>query len=534
MVQPGSRHVGFPGLLLSMTPLVMLGLALEVQSNEPTATETATAQPTADQPATFNRDIAPLVFQNCASCHRPGEVAPFSLLSYEDVKKRAELIQTVTADRTMPPWKGVEGHGQFIGERRLSTAQLDLLARWIKQGAVEGEAGDLPPAPQFSEEWKLGPPDIVISMPEAYEVPADGADIYRNFAFQVSVPVGKYIKAAEFRPGNKTVVHHAILASDPTGKARQRDADDPAPGFKGSLSIPGRLFPGSMAAWTPGRDPLPLPEGLSMPWPEGGDMILQLHLHPSGKTETVQSSVGLYLTDEAPIRSMVDLMLIDKRIDIPAGEKSYRTRDEIVLPIEMDAYGLFPHMHLIGRDIKVTAQPPDGAPISLLWIEDWDFNWQNFYQYTKPVRLPAGSRLILEAVHDNSADNIHNPYQPPRRVTWGEQTVNEMTVAVLQLVPTHENELAQLAGTHRSRLVGAITAGNATTPASNTLIPDAKQVLAKFDANGDGKLSMDEMALASGKNKATVEGFATPFDKDGDGALNVDELQAALRRLVQR
>lgn len=406
---------------------------------------------------TFNKHVAPIVFKQCAGCHRPGEVAPFSLLTYRDVQKRAGQIRTVTAEKFMPPWKSVAGHGKFRDERRLSVEEIGLLAQWANEGAVEGNPADLPAPPKFSEGWRLGPPDLVLTMPEAYEVPADGPDIYRNFVLKVDVPKGKFIKAAEYHPGNRRVVHHAALALDMPGTARKLDEADPGPGFKGGLNIPGQLFPGSLAAWTPGRDPIPLPDGLSMPWPASTDMILQLHLHPSGKPETERSQVGLYLTDEAPRRSMIDLVLIDKRIDIPPSEKNYRTRDEFTLPADMLAFGLFPHMHMIGKELKVTAHPPAGEPFDLLWINDWDFNWQNFYQYAEPVKLGVGTRLVLECVHDNSAENPRNPGQPPKRVRWGEQSFDEMSAAILQLVPENDADLAKFSN-HRGRVIGGIIA----------------------------------------------------------------------------
>src|SRR5262245_37679679 len=427
-------------------------LSVGIASGQPAATAGS------GEAVTFNKHIAPLLFKNCAECHRPGEVAPFSLLAYSDAKKRAKQLATLTERKLMPPWKIVPGHGNFIGERRLTDEQIALIARWVAQGAPEGAAKDLPTPPRFAEGWQLGKPDIIVTMPAAYKIPADGPDIYRNFVFKLDVPEGKFIKAAEYRPANRRVVHHALLAFDVSGKARKAQTD-PALGFSSGGNIPGQIFPGSMGTWTPGRDPLPLPNGLSMPWKSGADLCLQLHLHPSGKSEVEQSSIGFYLTDQPPQRSMVDLLLIDRKIDIAPGDKAYRTRDELTLPIDMEALGVFPHMHLIGRDIKVTAHPPEGKPHSLLWINDWDFNWQNFYQFTKPVKLSAGTRIVLEAVHDNSADNVRNPNQPPKKVTWGEQTTDEMTVAFLQVMPVREEEFGKLVDAQRRRMLGTIRAG---------------------------------------------------------------------------
>jgi len=303
-------------------------------------------------------------------------------------------------------------------------------------------------------------------MSEPYAVPAEGRDVYRNFVFDVSIPEGKYLKAAEYRPGNRRIVHHAALSMDIDGKSRQKDEADPEPGFAGN-SIQGQLLPGSLSAWTPGRDALPLPDGFSLPWKPGVGLVLQLHLHPNGKPETEQSSIGLYLTDEPPQRSMVDMWLIYKKIDISPGEKEYRSRDEFTLPIDMEAFGIFPHMHMIGRDFKVTAQPPEGEPISLLWIDDWDFNWQSCYQYDAPMKLPAGTKIVMETVHDNSAENIRNPSSPPRRVKWGEQTTDEMSIAMLQLVPVNEDDMPKLREAQGRRIIGGITAER-KMPVENT------------------------------------------------------------------
>jgi hypothetical protein len=404
---------------------------------------------------TFNKDVAPVVFKNCAECHRPGEVGPFSLTNYEEVKRHSKQIAAVTKEHVMPPWKSVEGHGSFVGERRLGTEQIELIARWIKEGAVEGAAADLPPLPKFVDGWKLGTPDVIVKMVAPYEVYAEGRDIYRNFVLKLEVPKGKYIKAAEFRPSNRAVVHHALLAEDPTGKERLQQSD-PALGYQGSTRIPGRLLPGSMATWTPGRDAMALPDGLAMPWHGGSDLVLQLHLHPSGKPEKEQSSIGFYFTDEPPKRSIVDLVMIDKKIDIAPGEATYRTRDEFTLPVDVETRGIFPHMHLLGKDIKITAYPPGGDPQSLIWIDDWDFNWQSFYQFAAPMKLSAGTRLVLEGLHDNSTNNPRQPANPPKRVTWGEETANEMTVAILEFMPANESDFGKFATGMRGRVLSAI------------------------------------------------------------------------------
>jgi hypothetical protein len=415
---------------------------------------------------TFNKDIAPIVFTRCAVCHRAGEVGPFSLRNYEEVKRHSKQIVAVTEKRVMPPWKSVAGHGSFVGERRLRDEEIDLIARWTKEGAPEGAAADLPALPKFVDGWKLGTPDVIVTMVAPYEIYAEGPDIYRNFVFKFEVPKGKYIKAAEYRPSNRSVVHHAVLAEDPTGKERLQQTD-PALGYQGSTRIPGRLLPGSMATWTPGRDAMPLAEGLSMPWRGGSDFVLQLHLHASGKPEKEQSSIGFYFTDQPPQRSLVDLVMIDKKIDITPGDATYRTRDELTLPVDVETQGIFPHMHLLGKDIKVTAYPPGGDPFSLLWINDWDFNWQSFYQFTAPMKLAAGTRVVMEGLHDNSTANPRNPSNPPKRVTWGEETANEMTVAILEFIPANESDLGKFTSAMRGRVLSAIRGAPATSEKPN-------------------------------------------------------------------
>jgi mono/diheme cytochrome c family protein len=393
-----------------------------------------------DRAVTFSKDIAPIVLENCAACHRPGEVAPFPLLTYVDVSKRAEQIRDVTARGLMPPTKSVAGTGPYHQQRRLSTEQLELIDLWTAAGAPQGDPAELPPVPEFSQGWQLGQPDIVLQMPYAYEMPAEGRDVYRNFLLPLEIPEGRYIRAIEFRPSNRRIVHHAVLSVDTTGEARRRQAETTELGFDNGASIVGRLLPGNIAIWTPGWEPLPMPEPFSVIWPPEAELVLQLHLSPSGKPEREQSTIGIYLTDQPPRRTLVDWLLIDTRIDIPPGEAAYRTEDELVLPVDIELFGTFPHMHLIGREVKVTAFPPQGEPEVLLWIDDWDFNWQNFYQFIEPRILRAGTRLKLQGLHDNSADNFRNPHHPPRRVRWGEQTSDEMSLVFLQGSPLSESD----------------------------------------------------------------------------------------------
>jgi hypothetical protein len=382
---------------------------------------------------TYTKDVAPLLFKHCAACHRPGEVAPFSLLEYREVRKRAALIGKVTARRFMPPWKPVAGHGDFRDARRLSADEIGVLKQWADEGAVEGDPKQMPKAPTFSAGWQLGKPDLVVPLPKPYTVPAEGPDVYRNFVIPLQVPEGKYIRAIEFRPGNRRVVHHAVFALDPTGKLKQRDGADGAPGFT-QINVPGQILPGSLALWVPGKDSRPLPDGVSLAWPKGTDLVVQLHFHPSGKPEVERSTIGFYFTTTPPRRRLDMFVLMNKKIDIPPGKKDYRVRATRTLKADVDVYGIFPHMHLIGKEVRVTAVLPGGEKKSLLWIDNWDFNWQGYYEYARPLVLPKGTEVVMECMHDNSASNPSNPNQPPKQVTYGEQTTNEMAIVLMHVM----------------------------------------------------------------------------------------------------
>jgi hypothetical protein len=386
---------------------------------------------------TFNKDVGPLVFRHCATCHRPGEVAPFPLLSYRDVSKRADLIREVTAERSMPPWKALptSAHAHFADERRLTDEQVATIARWVDAGAPEGDPAEKPEPPSFTLGWQLGEPDLVVTMPEPYELVAEGDDVYRGFVLPFQVPPGKYLKAVEYRPGNRRVVHHAVFTTMPRKAAEAKLASGDGKSFPTGLAPPGQLLPGQLAFWTPGMVPIPLPEDYAAEFPPGSALVMQLHLHPSGKPETEQSTIGFHFSDEKP-RGRLRLMILSQNdIQIEPGEASHAVTASKTIKDDVEVYGVFPHMHLLGRTVNVTATLPDGTTQPLIAIDDWNFNWQLYYRYATPLRLPAGTRLDGRWTFDNSADNPFNPSRPPKRVTYGEQTSNEMAILVLDLMP---------------------------------------------------------------------------------------------------
>ena len=385
---------------------------------------------------TFNKDIAPILFQRCAGCHRPGEVAPFSLLDYRDASKRAGLIAELTEGRRMPPWKAEPGAGHFADERRLTDGEIGLIRRWSESGASQGDPADLPPAPRFASGWQLGEPDMILKMAEPYTLTASGPDEYRCFVLPIRVPAGKYIKSIEYRPGNRKIVHHAVITSLPHEQAAAKLAEGDGKSFLSGLAPPGRLLSGPLSIWTPGMEPHFLPAELAATWPEKADLVLQLHLHPSGKPEVEQSAIGIHLTDQEPSARLQMNVFSNNKIDIAPGEPHYEVRASKTLNAETNIFGIFPHLHLIGRSVRAEATLPDATKIPLISITDWNFNWQYYYQYAKPLHLPAGSKIDVRWTYDNSAANSANPNSPPRRVTYGEQTADEMAFLVFDMIAT--------------------------------------------------------------------------------------------------
>lgn len=390
---------------------------------------------------TFNRDIAPIVFNQCVSCHYPGGSAPFSLATYTEVKKRAKLVARVVANRYMPPWMPEPGHGDFLGARRLSEEQMSLIDSWWKAGAPEGSPADLKVKPQWNEEWQLGKPDLVVTLPEPFTLPAGGKDVYRNFVIPNVVPEDRYLRASEFRPGETGAIHHAFVLLDDEGGARRRDARDAEPGFSG-MDTAGAGAPDAMfMGWQPGKRPAEAPPGLAAVLHKGTDIVLQLHMRPTGKLEKIQPSVALYFSDKPPTRSAMLLALRVVDIDIAPGERDYAMESSYTLPVDVDALSISPHLHYLGKEVEGWAELPDGTRRELILIKKWDFNWQGDYRYSEPVFLPKGSTLRARFTYDNSANNERNPNQPPQRVTYGLQSSDEMGELWLQMLPRNPNEL---------------------------------------------------------------------------------------------
>ena len=395
---------------------------------------------------TFTRDIAPIIWSRCAPCHRPGQIAPFCLLTYDDVKQRAALVGEVTARRLMPPWKPEPGKGAFAGERRLSDRELALIQQWLAGGAPEGNPSDLPSPPAWTGGWQLGTPDLIVNMPAPFTVPADGRDVFRTFVLPIALERPRYVRALEFRPDNPRIVHHATLGIDRTRSSRLLDERDPEPGYTGGMVVDARYPEGQLLGWTPGQSAASVAAGTAWRLDPGSDLVAQVHMQPTGKPERLTLSVGFYFTDDAPVRTPVGLRLGSETIDIPAGQRDYTIADTYVLPTDVDVIAIQPHAHNLARRMTATATLPDGSTRWLIAIADWDFRWQEVYRYVEPIVLPKGTTVAMEYVYDNSAGNIRNPHRPPQRVVWGEKTTDEMGDLWIQLVPRDSADSALLSG----------------------------------------------------------------------------------------
>ncbi|HEX8913008.1 MAG TPA: hypothetical protein VF796_11660 [Humisphaera sp.] len=416
---------------------------------------------------TFNKDVAPILFDKCASCHRPGEVAPFSLLTYADAKRRSTQLAEVTGSRFMPPWLPAAGHGEFAGERRLNDSQIATIKAWADAGAPEGDPKDLPPQPKFVDGWALGEPDMVVKMPEKYTLRAEGRDVFRIFTIPLELTEDKYVTAVDFRPGNRKIVHHALFFLDASGQARKLDEADKEPGY--SSAGLGFVPAGGLGGWAPGVTAHHLPDGVARILRKGTDLVVQVHFHPSGKVETEQSTIGLYFAKKVPQKLTLSLPkpLNRRQLDIPPGEKNFVMTDTFVLPFEVSVIGVFPHAHLLCKEIKIDATLPDGKVVPVIWIKNWDWNWQDEFLFKQEMRFPANTRVDQKYVFDNSADNERNPNSPPKRVTWGEQTADEMAISFFMITAPKDAAIFQfgLGGNRFGRRGGAAAQPQQPAPA---------------------------------------------------------------------
>jgi len=396
--------------------------------------------PASAQEVTFTKDIAPIVFTSCVSCHRQGGPAPFSLTTYDEVRRRATQIATVTKSRFMPPWKVEPGVGHFVGQDPLTDAQIARLGTWAKNGTPQGDPAALSPSPQLPAGWLLGKPDLIVKPARAYTLQAQPNDAFRIFAIRLPVTKRTYVRGIEFHPGNARVVHHANIRIDRTSATRQLDEADPLPGYDGLMPRSAEYPDGHFLGWTPGQVAPLVGSDLAWTLEPGSDLVVQLHLQPSGAVEQVLPEIGLYFSDRPPTRTPTILRLGSQSIEIPPGEPRYVIRDAYTLPVDADLLAIQPHAHYRAKEIRGTAHMPDGTTRLVMHITDWDFRWQHVYREVTPIRLPKGTRLSMEYTYDNSADNVRNPQLPPAQVYWGQRSQDEMGDLWFQLLATNERD----------------------------------------------------------------------------------------------
>ena len=381
---------------------------------------------------TYAENIASILNNHCVDCHRPGEVAPFSLVSYDDAKKWARMIATVTEAKRMPPWKAVPNYNEFHDANVLTSQQIETLKNWADNDAPRGDKSKEPTPKKFMGEWALGTPDLVVGAEREFSLPAEGSDIYRNFILKTNFAETRYIKAMDVRPGNPRVVHHVIAFLDEKGRSHALESkiQDGQPGYKTFGGI-GFMPDGALGGWAPGLRAQFTPEGAAFELRPGTTIVLQVHYHLSGKAEKDLTKIGLYFAKE-PIKKTMQLAWVaNPMFRLKPGDSNAIVKMIYPVPADVTVYGAMPHMHLLGKSMKAWAELPDGTIKPIVWVADWDFNWQMNYMFKQPMKLPRGTRIHVESIYDNSANNPHQPNDPPKEVRWGEETTDEMFLLIL-------------------------------------------------------------------------------------------------------
>lgn len=384
---------------------------------------------------TFTKDVAPILQKSCMSCHRPGEIAPMSLLSYKEVRPWAKSIRERVLDRTMPPWSADPNHGDFKNDPRLTPQEVETIVKWVDGGAIKGDDKDMPPNPKFPEGWTIGTPDVVISMQEEYSVPADGEVPYLYFSMPTNFTEDKWVQALEIRPGNRKVVHHVIAF------AQEPDAGGKIDGSGGEFRR-GRTQLGGI---TPNKTGVVFQPGVAKLIKAGSNIVFQMHYTTNGEPAKDRTSIGLVFAKQPATRILHTGNAMNTKFAIPAGDPNYRVTASKTFEEDVHITGFMPHMHVRGKSFTYTAVYPDGRSEVLLSIPSYDFNWQHSYELKKPIAMPKGSRLDCVAHFDNSTKNKFNP-DPTKPVHWGDQTWEEMMIGWFSYTRDAETVTAQVSG----------------------------------------------------------------------------------------
>jgi tetratricopeptide (TPR) repeat protein len=466
-------------------------------------------------PPTYTKDIAPILFANCVGCHRPGQSAPFSLLTYGEVQPRASAIAAAVQSGFMPPWLPDHGAPAFLGERQIGNDQIAAIKEWAARGAPEGDGRDLPAPPELSTTWALGQPELVTRPAKPYVLaPGGGHDIYRNLVIPVSTSTTRYVRALEFMPGDAPI-HHAVIRVDRNRLSRAEDGVDGQPGFDGMAATDVQDPDGHFLGWAPGRGPIVAPDHLPWILTPGSDLVVELHLMPQEKPAAVQPTIGLYFTDTPPVKSPVMLIMGSKAIDIPAGAADYWIEDRYELPVDVEVLSVYPHAHYLGREMDVKAIARDGTSRPLIHIRKWSFNWQQDYRFVTPLALLKGTTIVMRYSYDNTDRNPRNPHKPPRRVTWGPQSHDEMGNLGVQVVTRSNDDASRLAASFSEHAVLIDVAG--------------AELLAKADPTNAAHASLlGASYVRSGRLAEAIPVLAHALTLDPRSATNENYLAGAL------
>lgn len=425
---------------------VLAGKPVATSQTEPEGCLIGRVVEAKDKTITYTQHVSRILQNRCQVCHRPGQVAPFPLLSYDDAAGWGPMIKEVVRKRQMPPWHADPHIGKFSNSRRLTDEEVATLSAWVDAGTPEGEPGHLPPPREFPSEWALGTPDLVLHMGEEFTIPASGGDLYRYFALPTGLKENRWVRAVEIRPGNRRVVHHVIAM------VRGKEVDGRRRGGLGGLLAPAMNTSDSpsgmgwLAAMAPGNEVMVYPPGTAKLVAAESNIVFQMHYHPSTVEEKDRTSIALYFSDEPSPQMMRTHGIAQPRFVIPPGGKGVEVKATIVLPFDIRLWSLMPHMHLRGSDVKFVAMLPDGGTETLLHVPRWDFNWQTTYRLVEPKSLPKGTRIDVIAHYDNSADNPNNP-NPNATVLWGEPTYAEMLIGFVDFTVERRAESAKTSGT---------------------------------------------------------------------------------------
>jgi len=400
-------HRGTPMQRIFLICFILISAVGTVSLASSGATEDAKRQ------ITFSKDVAPIIYKNCANCHRPGEVAPMSLLTYKDARPWAKSMREKVLSGTMPPWHADPQYGLYSNDRRLSKHDVDTIVSWVDGGSAEGNPKDLPPMPRFTNGWQIGQPDVVLTMSQDFAVPAEGTINYKYFIIPTGFKEDKWIQAAEIRPGNRSVVHHVIAF-----------LVDPA-AFREGLFGRNRLE--GLAGYAPGEAATILPDGVGRLVKAGSMVVLQMHYTPNGKAQSDRTSVGLIFSRKPVTKAAMGGAAMNRRFEIPPNESNYAVTSAYQFRDDAHITSLMPHTHLRGKDFQFKLIYPDGTSKIILSVPRYDFNWQTRYDLAEPIAVPRGSRLECLAHFDNSPGNKWNP-DPSKPVRWGQQTWEEMMI----------------------------------------------------------------------------------------------------------